>query len=406
VSPLGTAYFMTTPAPIPYNSYGTDYGTSSFRIPLHQGWNMVGDPYNFAVGFNGLEIEELSGTRVTIQAAVDANILLPHVYHYSNGDYTFDSLPDGSLLPWQGQWLYVLPANGGTTLSDGVAAYLIVLPAAIPGSSKAATTLNPIQAAVSSPSAIAGPGSWSLKLQAQANSMHDNNNSIGMSSRATMGMDFTKVPKPPKAGNYVNIGITHSGIAIDTLAQDILPLGATRTWAVSVSTNQSRSAVSVAWPSMATVPKNYRLVLTDTVTGQTVDMRNESSYQFTSGAGVSSRAFSITATPANNRNRAMVTNITVNPGRTNGRAAGTTEIGYLVSTDSRVDISVLGLNGKVISIVSPSRAVTAGTNAVVWTGQDLNGHVVPGGSYVLQVRAIGADGELTRQIVPLTVTGR
>jgi flagellar hook assembly protein FlgD len=135
-------------------------------------------------------------------------------------------------------------------------------------------------------------------------------------------------------------------------------------------------------------------------------MRNESSYQFTSGAGVSSRAFSITATPANNRNRAMVTNITVNPGRTNGRAAGTTEIGYLVSTDSRVDISVLGLNGKVISIVSPSRAVTAGTNAVVWTGQDLNGHVVPGGSYVLQVRAIGADGELTRQIVPLTVTGR
>ncbi len=406
-APLGTAYFIANSTPIPYNSYGTDLGTTSFRIPLHQGWNMVGDPYNFAVGFNSLEIEQLSGARLTIQAAVDQNILLPHVYHYQNGDYTFDSLPQGNLLPWQGQWIYVLPPGGGTTLSDGVAAYLVVLPSAIPNTTKAATVLgNQLQRAVANLPAVSGPGSWALQVSAQSGQLHDNYNYAGMSSRATVGFDATKVPKPPKVGNFVSVTLNHAGLNSEQLAQDLLPVGGSRTWNLSVTTNQSRAPINLSWPNINSVPRNYKLVLTDTATGQSVDLRSESSYQFTSAPGVSSRAFTLSASPLANRGRALVSNITVNPGKSGGRAAGVTEISYTISTDSRVDVSVLGLNGRVIAQVSPSRAVTSGSNTVVWTGQDVNGHQVPGGPYVLQIRSMGSDGELTRQIVPFTVTGR
>lgn len=406
LSPLGTAYFMKTPAPLSFNSFGIDYSTTSFRLPLHEGWNMVGDPYLFAVDFNAMEIEQLSGVRETVQAAVDGNFLLPHVYHYANGDYTFESLPDGTLDPWAGQWLYVLPRSGGTALTDGVAGYLIVTPAAVAGSSKAAKALkSPIQRALSTLPAVSGAGSWAVQLAAHTGTLHDTYNFVGESSRATMGMDSTKVPKPPKVGAFVTLGVSHPALNMSGLAQDLQPIGGTRSWDVAVSTDQANAPVTVAWPNMATVPRNYKLVLTDTVTGQTVDLRNESSYQFTSGASNSTRAFTLTATPSL-RGRTLVSNVTVNPGRAGGRAAGTTEIGYTVSADSKVDVSILGLNGRVVAQVSPSRAVSGGSNSVVWTGQDVSGHSVPAGSYILQIRAVGSTGELTRQIVPFTVSGR
>ncbi len=407
LSPIGTAYFMQTPAPLTYATYGIDYPYTSFSIPLHQGWNMIGDPYLFSVDFNGMEIQQLSGSRITMQAAADANFLLPHIYQYANGDYTFQSLPDGTLDPWQGQWIYVLPTSGSTTLSTGVAGYLIVSPAAVAGSSRAARVLTPaIQHAITNQPAVTGPGSWSMQLQALTGTLHDNTNYVGESSRATLGMDATKVPKPPKAGQYVTLGLSHSGLGITGLAQDLLPIGGTRQWQVTVTTNQSKAPITIAWPNVSTVPKNYRLVLTDTVTNQNVDMRNQSSYEFTSAAADSTRSFTLTATPSNNRARVVVSNITVDNGRAGGRAAGTSQIGFSVSADSQVDVSVLGSNGRMIALVSPGRAVTAGLNTVVWTGQDLNGHTVPGGTYILQIRAIDSGGNLTRQIVPFTVSGR
>ena len=405
VAPLGTAYFMKTPAPLTFNTYGSTYSTSAFRIPLHEGWNMIGDPYNFAVGFNAMEIEQLSGTRITVQNAVDQNILLPHVYHYANGDYTFQSLPDGNLNPWEGQWIYVLPKRG-TTLSDGVSCYLVVLPAAIPGTTKNISALqSPLQAALRSDT-VSGPGSWSLQLQASSGALHDNNNYIGMSGRATSGMDALKVPKPPKVGNYITMAISHPGLDNVGLAQDIQPLGSSRSWDVSVTSNQSRAAVTVAWPNISTLPRGYRVVLTDKVSGQSVDLHNESGYTYTPAVGEMSRGFTVTATQVNGRSRAVVSNITINPGRSGSRSAGTTQIGYTVSAESKVDVTILGLNGKVISQVSPSRAVTSGQNSVVWTGMDATGHAVAAGSYILQIRAVGAQGDVTRQVVPFTVSGR
>jgi hypothetical protein len=218
-----------------------------------------------------------------------------------------------------------------------------------------------------------------------------------------MGMDATKVPKPPKPGSFVTLGLTHTGLGISGLAQDLLPIGGTRAWQVSVTTNQSKAPITVSWRNLPTVPKNYRLVLTDTLTNQTVDMRNQSSYEFTSAAANSTRSFTLTAMPSNGRSGLFVSNITVNPGRTGGRAAGVSQIEYMVSADSNVDVSVLGSNGRMIAVVSPTRAVTNGLNSVVWTGQDLNGHTVPSGTYILQVRAIDSDGNSTRQIVPFTV---
>lgn len=413
LSPIGLGYFIQTPSPISYNTYGVSYDTSAFSLPLHEGWNMIGDPYDFAVDFNSMEVQDLAGNRITTQAAADNNQILPHIYYYSGGDYTFDTLPNGQLRPWQAHWIYVVPANG-STLADGVKYYLIVTPAAVAGTTKAiklssAKTTTRAATSVSATPRATGAGSWMVQLQAQTGSLHDNYNYVGESTRATMGMDATKVPKPPKMSPSISLGVTHAGINVSTLAQDLLPVGGTKQWTVTVTTDQKKANVTVSWPNIAAVPRNVKLTLTDPITGNTVDLRNNSSYQFVSGDANATRSFTLTATPTNARGHALITNVVVNPtspSRSSASHLTAYEIGYSVSQDSQVDVTILGLNGHVLAEVSPTRAVTSGNNTVTWTGLDRNGHTVPSGSYMIQIRAVGPEGEVTRQIVPLTITGR
>jgi hypothetical protein len=189
-------------------------------------------------------------------------------------------------------------------------------------------------------------------------------------------------------------------------AQMLQPVGGVHTWNIAVTTDQVNSDITVTWPTISTLPRNYRLTLTDTTSGQTIDLAHAASYQFNSGHNAATRSFILTASPTNRSSRALVSNITIDPGRTGGRAAGVFSIGYTISQDASVTVNVLGFNGQVIASVSPTRAVTAGDNQLSWNGRLPNGQIVPAGTYLLEVRATTADSEVTRQIQPLIVTGR
>ncbi len=413
-APLGVAYFLKANGPIPYVTYGQGLTNTAIRIPLHEGWNMIGDPFPFSVAFNSILVEKQSGERLTVQAAVDGKLMLPHIYQYSAGEYTFKTLPDGNLQAWQGQWLYVLPRDGSNKLKEGTALTLIVPPAGIQGSvgrAAAGPRLASTRATttVTSTPRVTGNGSWAIRLEANSRNLKDSYNYIGMSSRATMGDDFTKVPKPPKPSPYLTLGMTRPDSSLGMLAQDLQPVGGVRTWNVQVTTDQPNTDITVTWPDIKTLPRNYNLTLTDTVNGQSVNLRNTSSYQFNSGHNAATRSFTLTATPANiHSGTALITNIFVNPGipASAGRASTPYEIGYTVSQDVRIEASILGFNGHVVSNLGPTRAATSGNNKIVWNGLDNNGHAIPAGSYLLQLRAITTDGQVTRQVAPLVISGR
>jgi serine protease len=412
IRPVGLAYFITTPSAIPVTTFGIDFSKQSVRVPLHEGWNMVGDPYPYPVPFNTVLIEDSTGNRFTAQQAVDQKLLLPYIYRFIGGEYNVQQLPNGLFAPWEGHWIFIRPRNPNSPNANNVVT-MIFAPTragttsrsrAADSTAKNGTNLNTI----SSQPTVSGPGSWKLRLEARTGDLSDSRNFIGMTTRATDGEDLTKVPKPPTPAPFVTLGISrpNSPNGLGLYAQDMRPIGGTKTWDVVVNTDQVNSDVTLAWPDVRGVPKNYRLTLTDKVTGQTVDLRNQSSYKYNAGRSAGPRTFLLTARPTGLNGRALVTNVFVNPTRSNGRSTPLYEIGYSVSQDVRVEISVLSFGGRTLAQVGSTRAVNSGDNRTVWNGKDSAGRDLPAGTYVLQVRAITTEGDVTREIRPLVLTGR
>lgn len=401
--PVGLGYFIKANSTIPVITYGTNYTANAFRIPLHEGWNIIGDPFAYSVSFNSITVETSSGERIPIQQAVDRKLIQPFIYRYNNGEYQFRTLPDGILAAWEGHWVYVTPANAHN-LSTNTVLTLLVPPTALT-TSTGARSVKATRAANAAP-VKGGPNNWTLRLIARGKNLTDSYNFVGVASNATDGEDNTKVPKPPMPSPFVTLGMTRAAAPGVLYAQDLRSPGGAKSWDMTVATDQPNTDVVVNWPDVRSVPKNYRLTLTDKVSGQTIDMRNQSSYQFNSGQSAGSRSFVLTARPTVLGGRALLTNVVVNQSRTDGRSAPTYEIAYNVSRDVRVEASILGFNGRVVAQLSSGRAVTTGDNRLVWNGRDGAGVALSAGTYVLQMRVITPENEVTRQTLPFVITGR
>ena len=407
IAPLGVGYFLNAPGPVTVVTYGQSFDTTSFRIPLHEGWNMIGNPYKFAVPFDGLEFDLPSGTRVTAEAAADQKVILPFIYRYVGGQYQFQTLPAGNLQAWEGQWIYVIPQNPNKPRQDTVLT-MITTPVAVSGFAGRAAHKTRLASAsgahsLNTPPKVTGAGSWTVQLQASSKDLHDGYNFIGVTRSAAAANSL--VPKPPHPSPYVTLGVSDPNAKGAVYAQDLQMAGGVKTWNVSVMTDQPNTDITLRWPNIATLPKNYRLTLQDTATGQEIDLRNQASYQFNSGHNAVTRAFTLTAHPTNSGGHAVLTNISVNPPRSvPGRAAGSYQIGYTVSQDAQVEVAIVGYNGQTLAQIGATRAVSSGDNTQVWNGRDTKGAIVPAGTYLLQLRAVTTDGTVSREIRPLTIT--
>ncbi len=406
VSPLGLGYFLNAPGPVSVITYGQSFDKTSFRVPLHEGWNMIGNPYKFAIPFDGLVFELPSRSRVTAEAAADQKMILPFIYRYVGGQYQFESLPAGNLHAWEGQWIYVVPKDASNLRVDTVLT-MITTPVAVSGVTRAAqksgTRATAKPAFLTATPKVTGEGSWSIQLQASGKDLHDGYNFIGVTRAAAAANSL--VPKPPHPSPYVTLGVSDKNNNGLVYAQDLQPAGGVKTWNVSVMTDQPNTDITVRWPNISTLPKNYRLTLQDKATGQEIDLRNQASYQFNSGHNATTRAFTLTAHPTNAGGRAVLTNINVNPPRVvGGRAVGAYQIGYTVSQAAQVEVAVVGYNGQTVALVGSTRAVSSGDNSQVWNGKDTKGASVAAGTYLLQVKAITSDGTVTREIRPLTIS--
>ncbi len=414
ISPVGYAWFADLPETPTLQLNGVDFGSTPVRIPLTEGWNMIGNPFPYSISLNTSLLEMPTGERVPMPVAAEQNLVLPFLYRYFQGQYFQDQLPNGLLVPWEGHWIFVSPARRNSiSLINKYA--LLVIPGVVPASGRSASlskrtgtiaVSNPVP--VSTPAiAINGPSSWGLRLEAQVGNLRDGNNYIGMTSIGANQRNRTRVPKPPMPTPYVSVGIANSDSPGLLYSQDLQSIGGSRTWEVVVATDQQKTDIALNTNFVNALPRNYRLTLTDKVTGQSVDLRNQRTYRYNTGTTTPTRGFLITARPSNLGRRALVTSVFVNPSKpADTRSVPTYEIGYNISQEANVEVSILSATGRQIAVVGNSRAVNAGDNRAVWTGRDNAGRTVPAGTYLVQLRATTTDGEVSRVAQPLLVTGR
>ena len=383
--PVGLAYWADTESIKPVLTRGSAMPAKPFIIPLRGrgslgipiNWNMVGCPFPFDVPFNALLVDTPEG-RITIGAAVDRGYILPNIFS-SDGEtgYSFRTLPDGALRAWQGHWL-------GVTSQADIA--LVVPPAR---ASRSAATV----------AGSADRSGWKLRIAASANGLQDSYNIVGVMPTASDGRDLADVPKPPMVSPFVTVGMHNPEVMPGLLAQDMRSAAGQKTWDVVVSTDMANADVTLRWGAIGTWPRNVKLLWTDVATGQTVDMRTRSSITFNAGPEPTPRRYRITAAPSTG-SATRITNLAVRSGAT--RATGTVQIGFTLSSAATYEVRVLGVDGRPVATVA-SRAANAGDVNLVWGGRDGGGRAVPAGTYLLQVKAVGSDGDVVRVIQPFSM---
>jgi len=375
MAPVGLAYFIDLPSATPVLTEGSPAPDRPYRIPLRAGWNMIGNPFPYHVPWVACEVETISGVRLSLQEAARRDILLPQLFRYEDGVYTWQTAPAGVLYKWEGFWVRALQN-----------CTLIVLP--LPTSGRSAP----------SDATLSGGSGWLLRFSAVAGVVRDGNTIIGVNSRAVDGYGREDVPKPPAISPFVSVRILNTdwGARSGAYAQDVRRSEGRQVWQLVVDTDQVNESITLRWDGIQDVPSRVRLTLVDHATGRRLSMRTTGSYTYQAG-GVATRFFTVIAEPS------AQTALRVSAVRVRATRGSGFTIDYMLSAEAQVQITITDAAGKALtSIVRNTRS--AGIHSVTWNGRDSKGVAVPAGSYLVRIEATSPEGERARVVTPIVIT--
>jgi hypothetical protein len=381
--PRGLGYFLRTNTPT--FILGDEYidPNTAYMIPLEPGWNMIGNPFPYAVPWSAceIEVEGQAGVRqrLSILEAADKEYLRPQIYRYIGltGEYTWRTAPLGELLPWQAHWIRVLkPCT-------------LIVPPLGTMRSRSDESDNPRVSAETR-------DGWLLRLIARSGDREDANNFIGTSSRARDEMGSEDVEKPPVFQSYVQLRVIESRSRA-ALAQDLRRAGKRpMRWELDITTDKPNAEVTLHWQQEVPLPPGMRLTLIDSLTGQRVSMNRQSAYTFRTDEN-SRRRFVIEAQPAR-LSQLRVTQLHVASTRGNQ-----VTIQYALNTSATVQVMIQDAAGRTLARLTGGTRL-AGLNTITWNGRTDEGVVVPPGTYQIQIVATSEEGEVARAVRPLLIT--
>jgi hypothetical protein len=167
------------------------------------------------------------------------------------------------------------------------------------------------------------------------------------------------------------------------------------TWDVSLTAKPGQR-VTLTWPGVERVPREWSLKLVDKRASVTRSMRTQSRYVFVMDE-TGSRSLQIVAEPGG-VGALLVTDINAS----GTRARGSAVVSYTLSSDADANITIRSLSGKLVRRLASTRAA-AGVNSQVWDFKDTRGRFVPRGMYLCEVRVRNDEGETSRGVGPLLV---
>jgi len=133
---------------------------------------------------------------------------------------------------------------------------------------------------------------WTIKIKSSVGEYHSQI-TFGEFADASVGYDVKYDAPAHPAPAAIMAYFPHSewGLNDTQFWYDIKSQGQSREWTFFTDSNLDGQELSLEWNS-AVVPAEYKITLTDTSTGQSIDMKNKASYSYVSG---SPRQFTITA---------------------------------------------------------------------------------------------------------------
>lgn len=382
---------QTAPGSVPLGgnpTRPTDTATGGHLIRLKAGWNLIGNPYNYAIPVGQLVGVADSNPDQSFPWAqlVNQGIVSGALAYYDNSaqDYVFTQGNEAPLQPNRGYWVFV------GTQQDVTISFPAVFEPFLPGSSRSADTTRWTQS----------DRQWRLKLAARTGRSIDAENYIGI-ARNTAEANRLRIMEPPMTPVHnVELSIEEIRNGQPTrLAQSLVEGGGRKEWKVVVSHTEA-GPVTITWPNLATVPKNVRFRLTDTSTGTVRNLRQLSAYTF-EASSEGTREFKLEAIPNGESVRPTIGSVLVSrPGR------GVNDpfvINYTLTADATTTVRILSGSGKEVFSIARGRADHAGENSATWTLKDNANRTVAPGAYRVEIIAETPTGERVRRVIPINV---
>lgn len=375
-------------------------------VPLHNNgdrWNLLGNPFPQDLDISGIGGWTSGGSLTTP---------VGQIWNPAKKTFTLTSQKNDRLAAWQGAFFRNFDAASLTFME--------------------AATIDDAQFLGKAPTASAPVRGLSFALDgtdARGQSTADGAIRLTFIDGAHTGADAADVDKlAPPVPTYAVAALEGDDGAL--LAQRSMPRDLDRAveLPLHVVANGAVGAQTLTWPTVEDIPETWTLRLVDRTTGTTVDLREAEAYTFTpeaSGASTqtgkrSERAEaslslrlpeSVDALTGSGHSARFL--LVVGPGEPEAAGADTPEaitldgaypnpfgastaIRYTVPSEAHVRLVAFDVLGREVALLA-DEDVAAGTHTATWTPGPL-----AAGTYVVRLRARGADGALVERSLRVT----
>jgi hypothetical protein len=328
----------------------------AYSISLHSQWNLVGNPFDFAIPIEKIRFSD--GQQVELRSF--------------NGQWNDPvNAPVQQILPFEGYAIFNNSTSSQSLLIDA--------------------NIYPVD---DSPSVVrkeGDPPDWLLRISSKCASAVDRDNFLGIIQNSDAYWDSSDRPEPPTIGEYV--GLYFPRPEWRTLSAqyctDFRPaVGEGQIWEFEVVSN-IEDVIQLEVDGVLAVPQ-YDITLHDPSLGVAQDLRQNSRYTLSATSGnrrlqliVGSAAFMQTelrdliSVPKSFELAQNFPN-PFNP---------STTIKFGLPTDAIVTLDIFNVAGELINTLIAGERLSAGFHAAVWNGRDLSGQRVGSGLYLYQFRS-------------------
>lgn len=359
----GKAFWLITRSGV--DLWDTGPGTTfpldgEFQIGLSEGWNFIGNPFNFSIPVDRLRTAD--GQDLVLRT-------------YGSGGYNSPSNPVTAMQPFVG---YAVFSESQTTL--------FVDPTPASGSSAAEAGKQQRVQARFDPD-------WRIRIIGRTAQAQDADNVAGVMRTATAGRDAVDWAEPPFVSGAVSVSFPRPGWGrAQRFSTDIRPVPARGdAWTFEVSTNAARP-VSLVFDGVQQVPPGWDVWLLDEKLKVARDLQAASRYELDAPVPEEKRRFQlVVGTSAFVKERLQsaealpgsyaLESVFPNPSR------GQTTIRFGLPQEEDVTVEVYNVLGQRVATLLQRASRKEGFHAVQWDGRDGQGAALASGVYFIRLRA-------------------